>query len=216
MWRQMSPALILTDLHMPVMDGYGMVRSILAAADGNAPPIIALTADANSEERKKCLAAGMAGYITKPVRAQVLKTALDKWIGAAAAEAAAGAVPPHGHEGRSLQYAIVEEMAGGDVKLINALLETFMRLAGGTEQVLRSAAAASDWGVLSEEAHKFKSSARTIGAVRLGELCEALETDCYRHDAEQMVTAVEELCTELRQVLAEVAECVGVPVDAVA
>jgi HPt (histidine-containing phosphotransfer) domain-containing protein len=81
---------------------------------------------------------------------------------------------------------------------------------------MRRAAAALDWNALGEEAHKFKSSARTIGAIRLGELCEALERDCHRHDASKMASAVEELCAELGWVLKEVAERPAGSMEAVA
>ncbi|KAJ9448750.1 Histidine kinase 4 [Diplonema papillatum] len=76
--------LILMDCHMPVLDGYGASKLIRELeASGKLPrvriPIIALTADALPHTRGLCLDAGMDDYVTKPLRAQVLRQLLDKW-----------------------------------------------------------------------------------------------------------------------------------------
>ena len=60
--------LVLMDVHMPASDGIEATRRIRAAeADGTRTPIIALTADALSEDREACLTAGMDGFLTKPL-----------------------------------------------------------------------------------------------------------------------------------------------------
>jgi CheY-like chemotaxis protein len=60
--------LVLMDVHMPASDGIETTRRVRAAeAEGPRTPIIALTADALSEDRDACLAAGMDGFLTKPL-----------------------------------------------------------------------------------------------------------------------------------------------------
>jgi CheY-like chemotaxis protein len=72
-WRAARAAgapfdLVLMDVHMPASDGIEATRRIRAAeADGARTPIIALTADALSEDRDACLKAGMDGFLTKPL-----------------------------------------------------------------------------------------------------------------------------------------------------
>ncbi|MBF0426778.1 MAG: response regulator, partial [Magnetococcales bacterium] len=57
---------VLMDLQMPVLDGYGAVKRIRANPAWDALPVIAMTANAISSERERCLAAGMNDYISKP------------------------------------------------------------------------------------------------------------------------------------------------------
>jgi PAS domain S-box-containing protein len=88
--------LILMDAHMPVVDGLEATRQIkeicAAHGDGGAcPPIIAVTASAFDNDRRRCLAAGMDDYLAKPFEREALLSLIDRWCGAKAA--ASGARP---------------------------------------------------------------------------------------------------------------------------
>ena len=75
--------LVLMDVNMPVMDGYQATERIRQWEQaGQRPrlPIVALTADAYEEDRKRCLAVGMDDFVTKPVVLSVLKAALRRWL----------------------------------------------------------------------------------------------------------------------------------------
>jgi signal transduction histidine kinase/CheY-like chemotaxis protein len=77
---------VLMDLHLPGMDGIEAARRIRAAeTDGRRTPIIALTADAFPESRDACRAAGMDGFVTKPLDRDRLTTALARFASARAA-----------------------------------------------------------------------------------------------------------------------------------
>jgi CheY-like chemotaxis protein len=76
---------ILMDVMMPDMDGYqatAEIRSIEAQRGGERTPIIGLSARAMDGDREIALAAGFNDYLTKPLREDDLRDALERWIGA--------------------------------------------------------------------------------------------------------------------------------------
>lgn len=77
--RQRRFDIIFMDCQMPVLDGYEATKRI-RHADPEAPPIIALTANALPEDREFCLAAGMSDFLSKPVRAATLQEVLARWV----------------------------------------------------------------------------------------------------------------------------------------
>jgi PAS domain S-box-containing protein len=73
--------LIFMDCQMPELDGYGASKEIRKLhKDKRRIPIVAVTANAMQGDREKCLAAEMDDYITKPVRMEMLKGAIEKWV----------------------------------------------------------------------------------------------------------------------------------------
>ncbi|HVW61735.1 MAG TPA: response regulator, partial [Puia sp.] len=76
-----DPCIIFMDINMPEMDGYTATRAIrnLETSRRNIP-IIALTADAMAEDREKCMAAGMNGFISKPFRMEEIEEVLRKYV----------------------------------------------------------------------------------------------------------------------------------------
>lgn len=86
MYQTGAYGMLLTDCHMPKVDGYGltqMVREIeqsKANEGGVRLPIVALTADALTGTEKKCLDTGMDGCLTKPVSLEDLDAAIQKWL----------------------------------------------------------------------------------------------------------------------------------------
>ena len=76
--------LVLMDVHMPGIDGLEAARRIRAAEAGMAErrtPIVALTANAFAEDRDACLAAGMDGFLVKPLDRERLAAALAQISG---------------------------------------------------------------------------------------------------------------------------------------
>jgi len=79
-WESDSFRVILMDVQMPVMDGFaatGLIRQ--REAEGDHVPIVALTAHALPGYREKCLNAGMDDFVTKPLKAKLLRQTVHRW-----------------------------------------------------------------------------------------------------------------------------------------
>jgi CheY-like chemotaxis protein len=81
-WSTGGVALILMDVHMPVMDGLEATRRIrqLEEGTGRHTPIIALTVYARREDWERSLAAGMDDYLTKPINRKLLLATIDRYM----------------------------------------------------------------------------------------------------------------------------------------
>ncbi|MGO4779527.1 response regulator, partial [Lysobacter sp. 2RAB21] len=83
-WRSGRYALVLSDVHMPGLDGYGLARAIRAeeahSSEAARTPIVALTASALKGEAEACLAAGMDDCLVKPVAVARLAATLRRWL----------------------------------------------------------------------------------------------------------------------------------------
>ncbi|MDX1781810.1 MAG: response regulator, partial [Thalassovita sp.] len=82
-WKSGDFDLVLTDCHMPRMDGFELVASIRhneQQHDMPPVPIIAITANALEGEAEKCLASGMNAYLAKPVELEALKSQMSKLL----------------------------------------------------------------------------------------------------------------------------------------
>ena len=98
-WRAGRHALVLTDIHMPDLDGYALTRSLREEEGPGGPrtAIVALTADAVKGEAERCRAAGMDDYLSKPLTLERLQQTLERWLPGGNAQqqpaSAAGAQP---------------------------------------------------------------------------------------------------------------------------
>jgi len=75
-----NPDLILMDMQLPVLDGYGAVKKIRAAYSGKDVPIIAITSYAMVGDREKTLNAGCTAYIEKPINPETFLDEINKYL----------------------------------------------------------------------------------------------------------------------------------------
>lgn len=83
LWHRGGHDLVLADLQMPTMDGFELARRIRAAERGEGrarTPILAMTASTLEEEESRSRAAGMDGFVTKPIGIDRLRATLDAWL----------------------------------------------------------------------------------------------------------------------------------------
>ncbi|MFO1160002.1 MAG: PAS-domain containing protein [Reyranellaceae bacterium] len=174
-WRSQPYALVLTDIHMPDMDGFELTRQIRAEETPGRPrprtPIVALTANALKGEADRCLAAGMDGYLTKPLTLVRLRETIERWMAAPSSGEPVDA--PRASADKAIDRAVLEQMFGDNRAAIDRVLTRFS--AAGGELVSAIAAAAREPGQIVDLAHKLKGAARAAGATRLGDLAGSLE-----------------------------------------
>ncbi len=180
-WQQGDYRLLLTDLHMPDMDGYELARAIRSKEDSAAQmPIIALTANALKGESDRCRGAGMSDYLSKPTTLDKLKSMLEKWLPQVAGPLKAGPESARAglereREPSVLDISVLVGLVGNDPSMIEEFVRDYRHSAEQACSQLRLSVSARDHQAIAAVAHRLKSSSRAIGALALGTCCERLE-----------------------------------------
>ena len=199
-------ALLLSDCHMPNLDGFGLTEAIRnTEPTGTHLPIIAITANAMQGEAQRCRERGMDDYLSKPLRMNELGPMLHKWLPLVSDVASAGsagvtnAAAPAQATASINTFAVwnpatLTELVGENPGMHKRLLDKFLINAQTQVTEMTAAALANDTITLGRVAHTLKSAARSAGALVLGELCQQLETAGQAGDAPA--------CAELAQGLA--------------
>jgi len=78
--QRFRPHLIILDLHMPGLDGFGVIKELRLDAAFQSTPVIALTASAMQGDRQRAMDAGFTGYITKPVSLKTLRAEVERLL----------------------------------------------------------------------------------------------------------------------------------------
>lgn len=78
--RQEHPDLIILDLHMPGMDGFGVIETLRREEAFAKTPVMALTASAMMGDKERAMAVGFTGYITKPIRLAALRNEVERLL----------------------------------------------------------------------------------------------------------------------------------------
>ncbi|MDI3323141.1 PAS domain S-box protein [Pontibacterium granulatum] len=196
MWLIQQHDLVLTDCHMPVLDGYQLAREIRAVErPGAHTPIIAITADALKGTREKCLNAGMDDYLTKPVELMALKTCMDRWYPVQASDSEpGGAVRVESVRLEEIDPdALTRVLGTDDPDVLSGFYEEFVTKSRPVLQSLKAAFERGDLQDVAAEAHKLKSSAKTVGAMAMSECCVRLEQAGKVQNQEGVDSAIPEL-----------------------
>ncbi|WP_461516209.1 PAS domain-containing hybrid sensor histidine kinase/response regulator [Porticoccus sp.] len=178
-FREDHYGLLLTDLHMPDLDGYGLVEAIREEERaGERIPVIAFTANAQPGERERCIALGMDDYLAKPARLDEIRKMLDQWL-PPVSFTGSDILASQMVDGRALaapiNLSVLMEMVGSDAADIRDLLCVFQQTLNEVAEAIQQARELGDMPGVRNQAHKLKSSARTVGAEQLADLCAKLE-----------------------------------------
>jgi diguanylate cyclase (GGDEF)-like protein len=175
--------LVLMDCHMPRMDGYEATRKI---RDMNEPfsriPIVAMTANVQNAAKEQCQAAGMDDYVSKPIKLNVLREVLGRWL--QPAEAAAQDARPtadtqnnQNNENSVVDMSHLAELRGQIGDGVDRMIRMFLEDMPGYIDQLRAASQNRDMKQLVGSAHALKGAAANLGAGRLAQRAMQLEQE---------------------------------------
>ena len=188
--------LLLTDFHMPELDGFELTAAIRQseAGTGRRLPIVALTADALPGTEQRCLESGMDGYLTKPIESKLLLATMEKWLPQALplrrAPTAMGATQ------KSTEAQIdplifnpvpLKETFGALDADARTLLVGFIQSTREMATAVTAALDQANWSLARELAHALKGEALSVGAVRLGEVASEVQNYLDLNDPETAI-----------------------------
>lgn len=199
---------VLMDVQMPDIDGMEATRRIRERLGAASPRIIAVTAHALPGDRERCLAAGMDDYLSKPIQMHALRAAIEQAGVSAAGSAArprepAPEAPPTG----AIDWSRIESLApfDPDGSMVAGAITSFLADALGRIAAMQAAHAAADAAGLAAAAHALKGSAANIGAARLQELSQGIESlarEGRLEGARKSIGVLEKALAEARAALA--------------
>ena len=186
--RNRSYDLVLMDMQMPVMDGLAATQAMRKMAAFAETPIIAMTANAFSADRDRCIAAGMNDFIPKPVDPARLFQTIARWAPvtrAPATDVAAGAAQPAGETRPSIAdrlSGIADLDVNAGLQAVQGYWDTYERLLAmyvvhhaGDIASLRRHLDAGESADARRVAHTLKGVAATLGALAVQRAAAALE-----------------------------------------
>ncbi|HEY1076974.1 MAG TPA: response regulator, partial [Fontimonas sp.] len=213
--------LVLMDIQMPEMDGLEATRRIRADERFARLPVIAMTANAMSGDRERCLEAGMNDHVSKPVDVDALFTAILRALGgesqialrpSVAAETRPVASEVTWPQIDGIDFAAGCRRTGGNAELYLRLLQRFAADHVGAGGGLRLAAGKDDRQALREQAHMLRGVAGNLGARALAQAAESLERSALTQQVSEAL--VDSVCSELdrlRLAISQLPHAVDVP-----
>ena len=205
LWEAEQVDLVFMDIQMPELDGYQATAQIREReTDGRHTPIIAMTAYAMTGDAEKCLAAGMDGYVSTPIKGERILAAIE--------EALKGAKAGHGPSGRSgpldrrspLDWPGLQAMLDDDRPFAESLLATFLEHLPCQRALLEAAMETVDSGEAAAAAHTLKGSLQAIRAKPAAETAQALEELGRKGDVGRGARLWERLDQQLAEVEAAI------------
>jgi PAS domain S-box-containing protein len=219
-WEAEPFDLVLMDVQMPELDGLAATREIRAreASTGRHTLIIAMTARAMTGDRELCLAAGMDGYVSKPVRKRQLYAVIAPYFAETAttmerptpvsepeADVSASAAEP-GEALPVIDWNSALRTVGQDRALLAEIIQESLAELPSLVQQLESHAASGDAAAAARTAHTIKGTGRAFGAARLMHLARRIEewtaadgTDSILGQLPGLRSAADDLCDALRE-----------------
>ena len=190
LWNNKQYAVLFTDCHMPNMDGFALTESVRNSKRDRESriPIIAITASVLKNEIDRCYASGMDDFLPKPLEMKKLRKMLQKWMPASSndrsAKEAIDDTPMDGSDQSDIQESsdgpidpsALKSIFGDDDETFIEILSDFVEPSKSNVEEIEAGYSSRSIADVASAAHKLKSSARSVGANELADICQTLET----------------------------------------
>jgi CheY-like chemotaxis protein len=198
--------LVLMDVQMPEMDGFEATAAIRERQrqTGINVPIVAMTAHALKGDRERCLEAGMDDYVSKPIRASQLLTAIEKVSAQGPGRGGAGRETLS--EGQTVDWTEALKAVRGDQRLLKTLVEAALEDCRQQMPAIERAIADGDRTALRLAAHTLKGAIRYFGQSRAFEHALRLEQLARENDLEEARQVAVVLEPELRRLTEDLSQ----------
>ncbi|MBV1774947.1 PAS domain S-box protein [Burkholderiaceae bacterium DAT-1] len=176
--------LVLMDIQMPLMDGITAARTILAQPATAHVPIVAMTANVFAEDQVACKAAGMVGFLAKPIDSVLMEEILGRYLNGQVRFSETAPGPDVGGMGPLAQrLAAIEgvdvaqalKLAGGRPDTLEQMLSLFISHHASLPGAMAVHLASGQLADFIRLAHTLKGSARMLSMRSLAELAERVE-----------------------------------------
>jgi len=207
--RRQTFDVVLMDIQMPHMDGLETTQAIRAREQDTATriPIVAMTAHAMQGDRERCLAAGMDGYVTKPVYPTELFEVIASLTAPAASTPETPATPAE--ESDILDRKTLWERVAGDAELLREIIELFLADCPERLLELHEALTHQDCTALARAAHRLKGAVGNISANHALAAVRCVETAAREGNVHAAAEALARLEDELARLTPLLAVCAG-------
>jgi len=216
---------ILMDIQMPVMDGYSATRMIRKreasqGADSLNRPIIAMTADAMTDDRKRCLAAGMNDFISKPIKPEILYAALLRWLKPDSPlgfsciklqDSKQSSQKPNAEfaQNQFLDTRVGIKNANNNRRLYIQILKKAHSRFQDIDAQIHTDVNQGDFESAKRLIHTFKGVTGTIGAISLNKIAIVTEKAMKDMDTERIQSMIKKLSNETKGAMQEIASFIN-------
>jgi HPt (histidine-containing phosphotransfer) domain-containing protein len=186
------------DIQMPVMNGYDAATQIRSSNSLCANvPIVALTANVDTDTTIACAHAKMNDIVTKPFRRKTLLASLNRWLCQnEQQETADDTEPVQCSSDKPFDFEMAVEEFGGNSEVVSSLIEKFIEEAETQIKNITDALEGQDNETMRKEAHKIRGAAGNLVAMPLSLAAENLEELVKSGDIDNAAEKVKELQEE--------------------
>jgi len=202
--------IVFMDCQMPEMDGYEATAEIRKREGASRHiPIIAMTAHTMQGDREKCLNVGMDDYIPKPIKRDVVKEILERWLkkrqliptangNTETSNIVSEQTDDPEDIGKIFDSHQILKTLDGDIQAMKEITDLFIDSSRKIFELMQNAIKAGDMEAVLKQTHSMKGAALNVGAERISQTAIAIETTAKQNSHEELENLFDKLDREIQ------------------